>query len=174
MTSYSGQARIQGKGRRVTIRPLEDGDLAIMGPWYPEAVEAVQGIVPEVETLAEHRRRVAAAEGCLLAIVTTGERPVGLLEYRIDLPAEGCLAIPFLAVVPERRGHGLGDESVLLLEGAAQRQGLARSFAAPVPLTNGWALYFWLRLGYSPLRGDMKGSDWPAGYTWMIRNREGG
>ena len=79
----------------------------------------------------------------------------------------------WLAVDARWRAYGYGGAAVPLLEQAARGVG-ATTALAPLPPDNGVALYFWLRLGYTPLRSaPVDRVDWPSGVAsdalWMQR-----
>jgi GNAT superfamily N-acetyltransferase len=150
---------------RVALRPLERARLADFG-WLPPA------LAPEW-SLAD----LASAEGEVLAIAEgEGEAPViGVLVVQRDAPLAGATTVGFIAVEPARRHRGLGGEAVLALE---RRLGGGRALA-PVPEGRGLAVYFWLRVGYRPLRlaeapGPPRGLAGPIAGIWMGRNLASG
>ena len=85
----------------------------------------------------------------------------GLLTVERDGP-EGRAATLGVAIVPERRGRSLGIRAIFAAERRLRREGV-RAFQASAPRTNGHGLYFWLRVGYVPLRGVDRGD----GATWF-------
>jgi len=79
----------------------------------------------------------------------------------------------WLAIDARWRAFGYGGAAVPLLEQAAHQAG-AQLALAPLPPDNGVALYFWLRLGYTPLRSvAVDPDDRPKGVApdalWMQR-----
>lgn len=89
-------------------------------------------------------------------------------------PGIQALIWTWLAVDAGWRAYGYGGASVPLLEQAGRDVGATLALA-PLPHDNGVALYFWLRLGYTPLRSVAVASDdWPRGVAsdalWMQRS----
>jgi RimJ/RimL family protein N-acetyltransferase len=126
---------------RITLRPATRDDLPQIEPWYAEAAALACSDL----TLEERFADAEASEGGLLLIATADDHtPIGLLDYRIGIPAKGWLATGFLALAAGRRGWGYGSEAVRLVEESAG----ATRFFAEVDVRNGLGLYFWLRLGY--------------------------
>ncbi|MBI2764615.1 MAG: GNAT family N-acetyltransferase [Chloroflexi bacterium] len=83
---------------------------------------------------------------------------------RLVLAAEGtALFVRELCVEPALRGYGLGSEAILLLREAAEacRWHTLRAWAPP---DLGLAVYFWSRMGLSPLPGQG-----PDGGIWFER-----
>ena len=85
----------------------------------------------------------------------------GLLTVERDHPEAGTATLG-VAIVPERRGRSLGIRAVFAAERRLRREGV-RAFQASAPRTNGHGMYFWLRVGYVPLRGVDRGD----GATWF-------
>jgi GNAT superfamily N-acetyltransferase len=132
---------------RIALRPATSADLPQIGSWYAEAA----ALACSDRTLDERLHATDASEGELLLIAKADDpAPIGLLQHRIGFPDKGWLAIDFLALAAGRRGWGYGSEAVRLVEESAG----ATRFLAEVDARNGLALYFWLRLGYRPLRPD--------------------
>jgi RimJ/RimL family protein N-acetyltransferase len=121
------------EGARVRLRPPREADAPLIEPLRAEAGRP-------------------GGEGDTLVITRTGEDlPIGVLEYRIDDPADGSATIAWIALAEEVRRWGLGVDAVLLFEEDAVRRRGVRQFRAYVDARHGLALYFWLRLGYHPL-----------------------
>jgi hypothetical protein len=81
------------------------------------------------------------------------------------------LQIDALAVRRDLRNLGHGVEAVARLE----EQHAKTTVYAPIPRTNGLALYFWLRAGYRPVRLDENqkmATD--AEHLWMVRRPSAG
>lgn len=132
---------------RISLRPATSADLPQIEPWYAEAA----ALACSELMLDERLHATEASEGELLIIAKADYRaPIGLLQYRPGFPGNGWLAIDFLALAAGRRGWGYGSEVVRLVEESSP----ANRFLAEVDARNGLALYFWLRLGYRPLRPD--------------------
>jgi RimJ/RimL family protein N-acetyltransferase len=142
---------------RVTLRPAARNDLPQIQPWYAEAVATAHGLreAPPDGTLERRFSDTEASDAGLLLIAKADDpAPIGLLQYRPGFPDKGWLAIDFLALAAGRRGWGYGSEAVRLVEDWAVDSRKAKRFLAEVDARNGLALYFWLRLGYRPLRPD--------------------
>jgi RimJ/RimL family protein N-acetyltransferase len=142
-------------GKRVSLRPIGDGDLAAIEPWLSKAVAAAGGPHPlplhrggQVSRPAGEGRSVDPLSNGVLVIEREGEsEPIGIVEYEAT---EGWLTVAFIALAKAYRGWGYGSEAVRLVEEWAVRGGLAERFRAEVDARNGLGLYFWLRLGYRP------------------------
>lgn len=131
---------------RVRLRPVKAGDLPQIEPWYAEALAAAY-----TERSLEQRFADAKTAGCDLLAIAGGDGAVrGLLDYRLNDPADGWLTTVLIAMAAGQRGWGYGSEAMRLLE---SRHRNAR-FHARIDPRNGLALYFWLRLGYRPARPD--------------------
>ena len=93
----------------------------------------------------------------MLAIIAKGEPGViGLLDYRVNEPAEAWLTTVYIAIADGRRGFGYGSEAVRALETEIAKAHAVTNFLADVSVHNGLGLYFWLRVGYRPARaGDL-------------------
>ena len=161
------------EGERATLRQFE-GDL-IEADWLEEAAQAI----------------AARAAPCRLQdrlddgdqgwwIIGDGDSHgeiVGALCGKLvelnDAQASRALIWTWLAIDARWRAYGYGGASVPLLEQAARSAG-ARIALAPLPPDNGVALYFWLRLGYTPVRSaPVDRADLPSGVApdalWMQR-----
>lgn len=142
-----GGLRMQGP--RVNLRPIRAGD------------------IPLIEAL-----RSGSQDSEALVITRAGEdSPIGLLQFRTDMPSEGWVTIEDVALTEEVRRWGLGQEAVRVFEQDAVDRGL-RHFATSIDPGQGLGLYFWLRLGYRPLdtAPNSQGSD----LLQMVRHAGGG
>ena len=81
------------------------------------------------------------------AITDGSGEEIGFVEYGVS---EGWLEVRWVELTVEHRRGGLGVEAVRLLEADAERRWGVRGVRVEVPVENGLALYFWLRLGYRP------------------------
>ncbi len=136
------RAGLTGRGQRLALRPLEEGDREAVMSWLKE--------MP------------VDADDSLLAITSReGDSIYGVLAYRLGYPEEGWLSVETVAVEAGLSGRGYDAEAVRLLEGEALERGLASRFWAPVRHDDGLGLYFWLRLGYRPALPDE--NPWPGG-----------
>lgn len=159
----------QVTGDRATIVEFADG--AIDADWLDEAAQAIAG---RAEPCHIQDRLADGDRGWW--ILGDGEA-VGALCGRVarwqDEPGRLALVWTWLAVDARWRAFGYGGASVPLLEEAARSVG-ANLALAPLPPDNGVALYFWLRLGYTPVRTvGIDPADWPSGVSadalWMQR-----
>ena len=176
-------------GERASLRRFE-GD-AIAADWLEEAAQAIAGRADPCRLQARLDDGdqgwwilgVGDLDGDIGGKIdgqTAGRtvgRTVGALCGKLveldDPTASRALIWTWLAVDARWRAYGYGGASVPLLEQAARSAG-ARIALAPLPPDNGVALYFWLRLGYTPIRTvAVEPSDIPAGVAadalWMQR-----
>ncbi len=136
------RAGLTGRGQRLALRPLVEGDREAVARWLKE-------------------QRVDAGDSLLAITSREGDSIYGVLAYRQGYPEEGWLSVEGVAVEPRLSGQGYDAEAVRLLEGEALERGLASRFCAPVRHNDGLGLYFWLRLGYRPALPDE--NPWPGG-----------
>ncbi len=135
-------SRLTGRGQRVALRPLKEGDR--------------QAVARRLEeTLLD------GDDGLLAITSREGGSVYGVLAYRLGHPERGWLVVEAVAVEPGLSGQGYDTEAVRLLEGEALERGLTSRFCAPVRHDDGLGLYFWLRLGYRPATAGE--SPWPGG-----------
>ncbi len=161
-------------GDRATL--VSFGNQSVESDWLEEAARAIGG---RGEPCVIHDRLADGDHGWW--ILGDGQ-PVGAVCGRLAT-ARGAthtatadsraLIWTWLAIDVRWRAYGYGGAAVPLLETAARLVGASRALA-PLPVDNGVALYFWLRLGYTPIRlVDVEPSDWPAGVSvdalWMQR-----
>ncbi len=132
---------------RIALRPATKHDLPRIEPWYAEAAALACADPPLDELFAAAK---SPRRELLIIAKADDPAPIGLLQYRTGFPGNGWLAIDFLALAGGRRGWGYGSEALRLVEESAG----VTHFLAEVDARNGLALYFWLRLGYRPLRSD--------------------
>lgn len=160
----------QVSGDRASI--VEFAGAAVDAEWLDEAAQAIAG---RAEPCRIHDRLADGDRGWW--ILGDGEA-VGALCGRVarsqDDPGDLALIWTWLAVDARWRAFGYGGASVPLLEEAARSVG-ANLALAPLPPDNGVALYFWLRLGYTPVRAvGIDPADRPAGVAddalWMQRD----
>lgn len=105
---------------------------------------------PQSVALAQLLENKSATEHILLvsSLHVANQRPglpLGLIL--LSSAGTGMLRIEGLAIAATERNLGYGAEAVYELE---NRYPGVRLLAG-VPLTNGLAIYFWLRVGYRPL-----------------------
>ena len=84
------------------------------------------------------------------AIMDEVGKEIGYVEFALG---DGWLDVWWVELAVEHRRRGLGVDAVRLLEVEARRRWGVRGIRAEVPVENGLALYFWLRLGYRPGAG---------------------
>ena len=148
------------------LRDLEPGDDGQINPWLPEAVASAQGS-RQLEAglvLKQFVLRFGVAAEILVVAGVRSPEPCGLLVLDVldhDAPSP---RIDFLAIAAGERNVGLGAEAVY----AVERRVTRRPLFIRIPRNNGWAIYFWMRIGYrpwyprsiDPATGDV---------TWMVR-----
>ena len=154
---------------RTTIRRI-DGE-RVKASWIEEAEQAIAG------RTAPCRLQDRLDSGDQGWWIIGDAEIVGALCGKIveltDASKSKALIWTWLAIDARWRAYGFGGASVPLLEQAAA-QAEATLALTPLPPDNGVALYFWLRLGYTPLRSvDVRPGDRPRGVTpdalWMQR-----
>ncbi|MDE2745814.1 MAG: hypothetical protein OXI41_07475 [Chloroflexota bacterium] len=156
-------------GARATIRRFEH--TAANAEWMEEAAQAIAG------RAAPCRLQDRLDDGDQGWWIIGDQEIVGALSGKL-VPQAGqaesqVLIWTWLAIDARWRAYGYGGASVPLLEQAASETGATLALT-PLPPDNGVALYFWLRLGYTPLRSPpLDREDWPAGVAsdalWMQR-----
>ncbi|MCH7577744.1 MAG: GNAT family N-acetyltransferase [Chloroflexi bacterium] len=134
-------SRLTGRGQRVALRPLIEGDR-------------------EAATRRLEETLIDADDSLLAIIAREGDSVYGVLAYRLGYPERGWLSVKAVAVEPGLSGRGYDTEAVRLLEGEVLERGVAGRFWAPVRHDDGLGLYFWLRLGYRPAA--VSQSPWPG------------
>ncbi|MCY3567175.1 MAG: hypothetical protein OXH38_01000 [Chloroflexi bacterium] len=158
------------RGERAAIVPFADSNAT--GDWFEEAAQAIAG---RREPCRIELRLAGGDQGWW---IMADDEHVGALCARLGVsgatPGSRAVIWTWLAVEARWRAYGYGGAAVPLLEAAACAAG-ATVALAPLPPDNGVALYFWLRLGYTPLRSvEVQADDWPAGVArdalWMQRS----
>lgn len=161
-------------GSRVALRPLRPEDAPAVEPWLAEAVAAIDGVRPTAATPASLSafREVAAGRwpGAAIDVIIADRHGVnGLLVWRIrsaSSRAGPAVEIDALAIRAGLRNLGYGAEAVLCLEAVHP----SATMLAAVPRLNGLAIYFWLRMGYRPVRLDEEATLARDGERlWMVR-----
>ena len=174
------------RSKRLRLRAIGAAELkgAAQPAWLAAAADELLG----PQRPAPLRARLAAGEAGYWIDLPRPDGPdgdaphaVGALSARLQ---RDQLVWGWLALDPDWRARGLAAAAVPLVERAAARAGAKRA-CVRVSAANGVALYFWLRLGYRPLRqppfppfpaagdpatgDDATGDDqnWPG--TWMLR-----
>ena len=161
-------------GDRAAIVPVDDSIATV--EWLEEAAQAIAG------RSAPCRIGDRLADGDQAWSIMAEDSPVGALCARLGSTAQAARPRPnaviwtWLAIEARWRAYGYGGAAVPLLEDAARAAG-ATVALTPLPPDNGVALYFWLRLGYTPLRSvAVHADDWPNGVArdalWMQRSLE--
>ncbi len=102
------------------------------------------------------------ADGFLIVRKGDGER-VGAIVLEQEL---ATTTIRSLCVDEAHRSYGAGSEAARLLTGACDAAGVA-TLRAWAPPNLGLSVYFWIRMGFSPLHGEG-----PDGGIWFARRRD--
>jgi GNAT superfamily N-acetyltransferase len=147
----------------VVLRPVTRSDDRWFETWLP-AIVLGAGYPPEAQRKA---RRLTIALATAGAAPSRGE-PAGVISYRLRAPRRGEATCELIALAPPYSRRGVGMHAVALLEERVRRAGARRMFA-PAEEKHGIAMYFWIRLGYRPLRRD----EWPCvlpGVAWLVRD----
>lgn len=154
--------------RRVSLAPFDGCDPSGDIPWLPEAWSAIDGLRPDSDApstiaglLAAIDQRWPEARVDRIDVVPDGFGGVIAFEAARDE-----VVIRALAIRRDRRNLGYGGEAVERLEASWPE----RRFVAAVPRYNGLAIYFWLRVGFRPVRldEDRKRTHDPD-FLWMLR-----
>ena len=149
---------------RIAIRPVTISDAPLVEPWLGEAEAAVRGQRSmALSSLDQFLGKLDPWQQAFLLTLSDGV-PVGIAV--VSDRAQPAPRIDFLAVAAGYRNVGLGSEAVLAIEAR-----FGTPMFAGVPLTNGLAIYFWLRAGYRPWypRGS---AGFPSDRLWMVREPE--
>ena len=157
------------QGARATIRRF--GSESINAHWFDEAAQAIAGRA--APCLIQDRLEDGDQGWWIHGDDETVGAMCGRIVELLDSSDSVARVWTWLAVDARWRAFGYGGAAVPLLEQAARMSG-AQIALAPLPPDNGVALYFWLRLGYTPLRDVAVGpEDWPVGVPgdalWMQR-----
>jgi GNAT superfamily N-acetyltransferase len=135
------ERRYAGAGR-VRLTALAADDIESMASWLPAAL-APEWALADLDGYVEYEGGVLITDADL--------QPIGLAVTLLEKPEAGCATVPFLAVDPARRFRGLGGEAGIALDRHLKGLGYRKVYA-PIPDGRGLAVYFWLRLGFRPLR----------------------
>jgi hypothetical protein len=150
---------------RVSLREARPEDGVAVDPWLSEALAAVFGRSLNTPEPAHLDQLLASLsdDQRLYLIIVAGERPAGVLIC--SQRDEGIATIDVLSMAASERNLGLGGEAVYALEDLAPDA----SYVAGVPLANGLAIYFWLRIGYRPLFPKPDPQLLDPLRTWIVR-----
>jgi ribosomal protein S18 acetylase RimI-like enzyme len=149
---------------RVSLRAPAAGDASAVDRWLQEALGAVGGRISQAPpaSLDQVVRSLSEAQRMRLIALRSGE-PIGLI---VTSPLGGArTAIDVVAIAAGSRNIGLGSEAILVLEEAEP----ATKLLPGVPVENGLAIYFWLRIGYAPIFPRDAGSELGIDRIWMAR-----
>lgn len=144
---------------------------AVEADWLDEAAQAIAGRAEPCHFQAR------LDDGDLGWWIHGDDQLVGALSGKLvglpDFEPRQALIWTWLAIDARWRAFGYGGAAVPLFEDAARQAGATLALA-PLPPDNGVALYFWLRLGYTPLRDvRISETDRPSGVAedalWMHR-----
>ena len=161
---------------RVTLRPFEHDDDTALRPWLGEAIAAVSGMRSTGATTPtdlddfQGWMRARWPDAICMALIST-RGVTGFLVWRpitASWPgrAAGATAIVALAVRRDARNLGYGAEAVELFEDVVKGDALL----APIPRSNGLAVYFWLRAGYRPVTAaEQADLVRDPEHLWMVR-----
>lgn len=131
---------------RVALRPPAAHDSSVVDGWLGEALAAVAGATAGAgPTSLAGVQQSLHSDQQLWLITLDGEEPVGLIAT--TTLGRDLASIDALAIMSSRRNLGFGAEAIYALE----EMHPATNFLAGVPVENGLAIYFWLRIGYAPL-----------------------
>jgi GNAT superfamily N-acetyltransferase len=158
---------------RVSLAPLDGCDPPADIPWLPEAWCAIDGRKPDADAPSTFAELLEAAE----------RRWSNAHTDRIDVVSRGFggfmvweakgreIVIRGLAMRRDWRDLGYGGEAVEWLEASWPN----RRFIAAIPRFNGLAVYFWLRVGFRPVREDEdRERTHDPDSLWMLRSAPSG
>ncbi|MBI5289980.1 MAG: hypothetical protein HY873_13485 [Chloroflexi bacterium] len=153
-------------GRSVTVglRTLGASDVAWLDTWLPAVAEGVgyeYGDAPRLKERARNERSFR------LRIISRGGADAGLVVYRINTPRRGSALFELVATPAEQARRGAGMMAAALVE-EEMRAGGVHTVYAPAAEIHGISMYFWIRLGYSPILR----AEWPCapdGVAWLRR-----
>ena len=157
------------EAERAALQPFESE--VVEADWLEEAAQAIAG------RAAPCRIQDRLDDGDRGWWILGDGKIVGALCGKLvelsDSHPSRALVWTWLAIDARWRAYGYGGAAVPLLEQAALGIGATLALA-PLPPDNGVALYFWLRLGYTPLRSaPLERANWPNGVDsnalWMQR-----
>lgn len=151
---------------RIALRALEPGDDGQINPWLPEAAAAAQGSrqLDAALVIEQFVLQVDVAAEVLVVARVSSQEPCGLLVLSATDKVAPSPRIDFLAIAAGERNLGLGAEAAYAVERRVNR----RPLFVRIPRNNGWAIYFWMRIGYRPWYP--RSIDSATGdATWMVR-----
>jgi hypothetical protein len=167
VTGGARLARTAPTPLRVSLARPDPHNLDQIRPWFGDAwLEMFGGpavraglSAPEPEDWLRH-----PGTGLTSYLVVIDGEPIGFLACALGA---GRISIDALAIVSGRRNRGYGAEAVFAAEALAGPDAATRAL---VPMGNGLAVYFWLRVGFRPLFLADHGLD---GVTVMARGPGG-
>jgi hypothetical protein len=148
---------------RITIEDAAGPSAAFLEPWVQSARSEIYGRASDpagVERLTAAGQWPEQAHAHQHRLIKLHSLPIGLVTYELD---GGRLLIHELAIARDHRDRGFGAEAVYTIEMLSK----ASESIAFVPVTNGLAVYFWLRIGYRPRFRSQTGQ---TAYTLMVRD----
>jgi acetyltransferase (GNAT) family protein len=152
----------------VALRPLDGGDVEWLDGWLG-AVAASVGYELDAEPPSSSlQRRRAHERHFRVDVIERDGRAAGVALYRTRAPRRDAAIIELVATPPSEARRGTGMAAAALVEELLRARGV-RAVYAPAPAVHGIDVYFWIRLGYRPLRRDA----WPCaidGVAWMQRD----
>lgn len=131
-------------GQRITLRPQLNGEDEFIRELITE-LPAIHGDCTAWDRHVVERKSDGSS--------------VGVVEHRVEDPADGWATFGTIVMSDGQRGWGYGSEAVHLIEEHLLKREGVRRFRARVDKRIGLALYFWLRRGYRPARPDQ--TSWP-------------
>jgi GNAT superfamily N-acetyltransferase len=153
----------------VTLRPVRDIDAAWLDGWLAPVAAAVGYDVLDADRPGASLLARLETERALRArIIVRAEGDAGLIVWREYEPERGAATIELVATPPEQSRRGAGMAAATAVEAELREAGV-RAVYAPAPAVHGIDVYFWIRLGYRPLRR----GDWPCertGVAWLRRD----
>ncbi|HWO93565.1 MAG TPA: GNAT family N-acetyltransferase [Dehalococcoidia bacterium] len=141
----------------MNVRRAEGEDRDVLQAWLADALSGATGSRTTATSAAERLLSMIRDRPEDLRIIEVDGRPEGLVKAR---DTRATCTFDAVAVRPSARGGGIAAKAILEIEDSSR----ASRFVGALAPADGRALYFWLRLGYRPVRR-------PDGRVEMERRR---
>jgi hypothetical protein len=153
---------------RISLSPFDACDPQEEITWLPEAWAAIDGRKPDAHAPSTATNLIEAAGRRWpdARIDRIDIAPRDFAGYIIWETTQREIAIRGVSIRRDQRNLGYGGEAVEWLEASWPDC----RFVAAVPRKNGLAVYFWLRVGFRPVREDEnQARSRDPDFLWMLR-----